>query len=594
MAMFQTVFFCLVIYTSIVGYGYIFKKITNLGSFDHFDIFVNGILLIVFLSLLINFFLPLNLFITNTFLISTSIFGLVYLTFQKKYFIEVIFLILFSSLILFKSYSYNDYHLYHLPYMEILNNFKIIFGLSNLQFRFGHSSILQNISAFFHNSLMLKDSYIFITPLLISILLIKSFKIFIKTNSKSIILLSFIFIFYFLIHANRYGALGNDYPSHGLALLIFLIFLVGNETNDKQKINTNFYQILSLSVLCFLSKLSFLLIFIFPILFLIKNFNVITIYKKYLVFITTSIVLFFFKNLINTSCIIFPIYATCVDTDWLPNKYSEYSAAYVSVVSEAAVKDYQNSGMFYADKEIDNVIELEKYQNKELFETLNSEEQTVFIYIVRYGYYNKLKNWIYPYYENHFKNSILKKLVPFICFVVLINLIFIYFSKSKKIKSKFEFIKDRPFLYLTFINLFFVIFWFFKFPIVRYGMSFILVISTFIVFLILSFFEIDIKKFKKYIKFFIFAILFFSITDNFVRIYNFKSANNYNTNIVPLEKINYKKYDYNNKYIINLTDSVCGTIDPFCINSGDFKRFDREFVIDDFLNYIFILNQRSQ
>tara|TARA_Y100000768_G_C23688790_1_gene545851 strand:+ start:213 stop:590 length:378 start_codon:yes stop_codon:yes gene_type:complete len=125
-------------------------------------------------------------------------------------------------------------------------------------------------------------------------------------------------------------------------------------------------------------------------------------------------------------------------------------------------------------------------------------------------------------------------------------------------------------------------------------MSFILVISTFIVFLILSFFEIDIKKFKKYIKFFIFAILFFSITDNFVRIYNFKSANNYNTNIVPLEKINYKKYDYNNKYIINLTDSVCGTIDPFCINSGDFKRFDREFVIDDFLNYIFILNQRSQ
>tara|TARA_B100000989_G_scaffold209893_1_gene159220 strand:- start:111 stop:1895 length:1785 start_codon:yes stop_codon:yes gene_type:complete len=594
MAIFQTVFFCLVIYTSIIGYGYIFKKITNLGSFDHFDIFVNGILLIVFLSLLINFFLPLNLFITNTFLILTSIFGLVYLIFQKKYFIEVIILILFSSLILFKSYSYNDYHLYHLPYMEILNNFKIIFGLSNLQFRFGHSSILQNISAFFYNSLMLKDSYIFFTPLLISIILIKSFKIFIKTNSKSIILLSFIFLFYFLIHANRYGALGNDYPSHGLAILIFLIYLIGNETNDKHKINTNFYQILSLSVLCFLSKLSFLLIFIFPILFLIKNFNVIKIYKKYLVFIVTSVILFFIKNLINTSCIIFPIYATCVDTDWLPNKYSEYSATYVSVVSEAAVKDYQNSGMFYADKEIDNVIELEKIQNKELFETLNPEEQTVFIYIVRYGYYNKLKNWIYPYYENHFKNNILKKLIPFICFVILINLIFIYFSKSKKRTYNFEFITDKPFFYLTFINLFFVIFWFFKFPIVRYGMSFILVISTFIVFLILSFFEIDNKKFKKYIKVFIFVILFFSITDNFVRIYNFKSSNNYNTNIVPLEKINYKKYNYNNKYIINLTDSVCGTIDPFCINSGDFKRFNREFVIDDFLNYIFILNQRSQ
>ena len=60
------------------------------------------------------------------------------------------------------------------------------------------------------------------------------------------------------------------------------------------------------------------------------------------------------KNFINTSCIIFPMYSSCVETSWLPNKYSENSSAYVSVVSEAAVKDYSNSGMFYGHPIIDS------------------------------------------------------------------------------------------------------------------------------------------------------------------------------------------------------------------------------------------------
>ena len=34
------------------------------------------------------------------------------------------------------------YYLYHLPYTSILNNEKIIIGLSNIHFRFAHTSIV--------------------------------------------------------------------------------------------------------------------------------------------------------------------------------------------------------------------------------------------------------------------------------------------------------------------------------------------------------------------------------------------------------------------------------------------------------------------
>ena len=47
-----------------------------------------------------------------------------------------------------------DAGLYHLPYISILNENKIIIGLSNIHFEFGHVSILQYLSAIYNNFLM--------------------------------------------------------------------------------------------------------------------------------------------------------------------------------------------------------------------------------------------------------------------------------------------------------------------------------------------------------------------------------------------------------------------------------------------------------
>ena len=50
-------------------------------------------------------------------------------------------------IITFSNINRPDAGLYHLPFVKILNENKLIFGLTNLHYRFGHTSIFQYISA---------------------------------------------------------------------------------------------------------------------------------------------------------------------------------------------------------------------------------------------------------------------------------------------------------------------------------------------------------------------------------------------------------------------------------------------------------------
>ena len=113
-----------------------------------------SLILLSIISLSINFFYPLNKAVNTVILLIPFL----VLFFNKNYFINkeyLIFSILVSTLtflLITKSNTYRpDAGLYHLPYISIINNEKIIFGLSNLHFRFGHVSILQHTSAIFNN-----------------------------------------------------------------------------------------------------------------------------------------------------------------------------------------------------------------------------------------------------------------------------------------------------------------------------------------------------------------------------------------------------------------------------------------------------------
>ena len=107
-------------------------------------------IVISFIALFLNFFVPLNLYF-NSIIIFISLYLICRnwnLYFNKEY---LIFLLLASAivfLLITKSHTYRpDSGLYHFPYINILNNEKIILGIANLNFRFGHISIIQYLSA---------------------------------------------------------------------------------------------------------------------------------------------------------------------------------------------------------------------------------------------------------------------------------------------------------------------------------------------------------------------------------------------------------------------------------------------------------------
>ena len=64
-------------------------------------------------------------------------------------------------LIIFSNVNRPDAGLYHLPYVSMLNDSKIIIGSSNIHFRFGHTSIMQYLSAI-NNNYLFKDNGVII------------------------------------------------------------------------------------------------------------------------------------------------------------------------------------------------------------------------------------------------------------------------------------------------------------------------------------------------------------------------------------------------------------------------------------------------
>ena len=145
-----------------VGYIFLFKNKDAKHSIFYKTLI--GVILTSFIALLLNFFIPLD---QN---INSFIFILVFLIFllksrliiKKK---EIIFLIISTLicffLILLSNVNRPDAGLYHLPYIAILNEYKIIFGLNNLHSRFGHVSIIQYLSAL-NNNYIFKENGIII------------------------------------------------------------------------------------------------------------------------------------------------------------------------------------------------------------------------------------------------------------------------------------------------------------------------------------------------------------------------------------------------------------------------------------------------
>ena len=152
--MINVLFSCFVItyfLTLVSSIFHISKKTINKCIFEEI---IFGLIIISLIALTINFFLPLspNLNTLIFFLIILSAFLKKNLFKDRKEVLTIFLISCLSSLFLLFSDSYRpDAGLYHYPYIKILNEEKIIFGLSNLHGRFALTSILQYQSAFFNN-----------------------------------------------------------------------------------------------------------------------------------------------------------------------------------------------------------------------------------------------------------------------------------------------------------------------------------------------------------------------------------------------------------------------------------------------------------
>lgn len=307
------------ILTNFVYYcsGYLVLSRSKFGDNSNFFTFFIGAMAISSVGLLLNFFIPLSQ-LTNTlvyiliiiiFLLKTK------LNFDKKIFLFLIISSLLTFLLIIKSnVNRPDAGLYHLPYISILNENKIFFGLSNIHSRFAHVSIIQYLSAINNNYLFLNNGISIPLASIVSFFyLYFFFDVWTIIKNKEHINISKIFSLFILIYISfkitRYSSFGNDAVAH-LSYFYLISCILRNTLKE-----VNFSKILLISVFIFINKPMLGLVFLIPsTIFLIKNnFKFIKIFNPIFSLPILLLSIWLIKNIIISGCVIFPIKNSCIE-----------------------------------------------------------------------------------------------------------------------------------------------------------------------------------------------------------------------------------------------------------------------------------------
>jgi hypothetical protein len=470
---------------------------------------------ISFVALLLNFVFPLNKNLNTALFVLIIIFALYKKINNYK---NIIILSTLSGFISFLILNLDNIYrpdagLYHIPYIATLNENKIILGLANIHFRYGHTSISQYLSAFYNNYIF-NDKGITLPIATIFSLFFLYLIIEIKNNLKNniiytiFLLLTFI---YLIFGYSRYAEFGNDVTAHLYLFLVYCIFL---KNFNKEKANIILVnKIFLLSVFAFMQKISMVFVIFIPVYCFYFLKDKIKIINFSNIFSTIFVCLFLIKNILISGCLIYPISITCSDKlYWYGNHIENpINAKAQSLDNEAWTKGWPD----FKDKNI-------------------GQEN-----------YVKNFNWLKTWSKNH-GLQILKKIGTFLLFILL----FFYLIKLKEnnvIKNVFfrEIRKNiRILLLVSFVG---TLVWFLRFPIFRYGSSYL--ISLIILVSILIFINnkclIKIKNFKKTVSYFVIILITLFIIKNLIRIFNRYNLDYYN---YPWPKI-YSESNDNRKLI---------------------------------------------
>ena len=423
--------------------------------------------------------------------INTAIFGFffIYLIIAQRKFINKILIIsipvaiICSLLLIFQTTYRPDAGLYHLPYIGILNSEKIIIGLSNIHFRYGHTSIVQYLSAINNNWIFNNEGVTIPIAIIFSYFLLYLIHEIKSENNKIIVFFNFIIIAFLCLKINRYSDFGNDAPAH-----IFYFFLISISLKSTEIFNKkNMGKVIIVATYIVFNKITLFLGSIIPFIIMIykKEFKLCNF--KVLFFVTLFTVSFFTKNLLVSGCFAFPIEKTCLtNIFWYDDDSSRGSNAKITMSeNEAWTKGYPDQKK--------NHVSYEKY-------------------LSNFG-------WIEIWYKNHGKRTLIK-LIPFLSFLLIISVI-VYRLGTKKNLNPNNLIDKKIFLVFMVINIFGSLMWFFKFPVFRYGSSYLILTIAFFMITVLwdKILSINITKLKKILSYCTILLLIIFISKNTHRVF---------------------------------------------------------------------------
>ena len=301
------ILFCLF---SVFGYGVFFKqyifntKTNNIGEFGLY-----GFFFLFFISLLGHFFIPLsywfNLFVLIVglllFIINFKIFKKEFLNLKNNFYILSIFILP----ALFFNKTPADFETYHLPYINYLNDFKIIFGLVNISNNYAYGHGWLDILGLFSIPYIENRGVS-----LIALLFLYFFFLYLLTeirNNKSIKIkfFSIISLVYCLSNFSKVENLGAEAQSTLLLIIIILNVLKYLDNRDSSEIIIRIFFYFFYALILRIGSLIILPIILF---ILILNINkIFLILKKYLklnIFVLSFFLIIILKNFIVTGCCI--------------------------------------------------------------------------------------------------------------------------------------------------------------------------------------------------------------------------------------------------------------------------------------------------
>jgi hypothetical protein len=428
------------------------KKIHN-----HIESFFLGFILLSFLPLFFNFFAPLNK-LNNTIILFILIILFLF-NFKKIVSKKIIYLSIIiaftSTILLYKSNIFRpDAGLYHIPFIKILNEEKIIFGLSNIHFRFGHISITQYLSAHLNNYITNENAINIPHSILASAFIIYLFTE-IKNNKKFSFYFFFIFFSFLfsIFYLKRYSEYGNDAPGFIFSILTIISYL---KYKNFYKQKRYFYLACFFATYAFFIKSFFIIIFLIPFFAIdfkkLKEF----LYSRSVIVLLLIISLWFTKNIINTGCLLYPVPQLCIkNLIWTDIDRTEY----YNLAGESASKGYLDKLKYYPEKEYP----------KNFYDEINA-----------YKNFNQKFNWL-PIWAKYHLDVIFNKISIFLLLIVFYLIFYklILIKKCKKIHRSNIIIEYKVLFFISFLGL---SLWFLKFPLFRYGVVFIyLAIALFLI-----------------------------------------------------------------------------------------------------------------